>query len=490
MNISNLRHIKNNHTLFIYNKYQPNFIFAVLMLCLSSSIMIAQDTEVVDTTNYKADSSLLSLQQCINFALQNNAAIKNAELDIDAAIMTKKAAYTKFYPSISATSGAFKSVNPFVDVDMKDVELKVSSSDANVNDVLQTLYNTYGPYLSNIDLNMKMVDDGIYVGVMAVQPVYAGGRIVNGNKLANLGIDAMQLKSDLTEKDVIAKTEDAFWLVVSLQEKYKTVNAFTTLLDTLYKDVAGACEAGLTTKNDLLKVKIKQNELRSNELKLRNGIVLAKMALCQQIGLDYDENLTIAETNDSIDNPWQYAVNFDMAVENRDEAKLLNISVDVERFKEKMTRGEYLPQVGIGAAYTYNNLLDKNANNALVFATISVPISGWWEGHYNIKKQKIQTQIAANTRDNANQLLKLQMIQMWNELTELYQQVEYSAEAVEQAKDNYKYVKDYYDAGMSTIAELLEAQSLLQQSYDAYNDAVIDYRKSLTTYRLNSGITY
>ncbi|MDD4634712.1 MAG: TolC family protein, partial [Bacteroidales bacterium] len=219
MNISNLRHIKNNHTLFIYNKYQPNFIFAVLMLCLSSSIMIAQDTEVVDTTNYKADSSLLSLQQCINFALQNNAAIKNAELDIDAAIMTKKAAYTKFYPSISATSGAFKSVNPFVDVDMKDVELKVSSSDANVNDVLQTLYNTYGPYLSNIDLNMKMVDDGIYVSVMAVQPVYAGGRIVNGNKLANLGIDAMQLKSDLTEKDVIAKTEDAFWLVVSLQEK-------------------------------------------------------------------------------------------------------------------------------------------------------------------------------------------------------------------------------------------------------------------------------
>lgn len=59
-----------------------------------------------------------------------------------------------------------------------------------------------------------------------------------------------------------------------------------------------------------------------------------------------------------------------------------------------MKIGEYLPQAGVGAGYMYHDLMGTVMCFGMVFATVSVPISGWWGGSHAINKQKLNEKMA------------------------------------------------------------------------------------------------
>ena len=70
----------------------------------------------------------------------------------------------------------------------------------------------------------------------------------------------------------------------------------------------------------------------------------------------------------------------------------------------------------------YLNVLDKDRPSGRVFATVAIPFSDWWCGSHAIRKQKLQVMAAEYSRQNANELLLLQMRKLWNELEESYKQ--------------------------------------------------------------------
>ena len=63
-----------------------------------------------------------------------------------------------------------------------------------------------------------------------------------------------------------------------------------------------------------------------------------------------------------------------------------------------MERGKNMPTVSIGIGDMYYNLMDKNVNNGVVFATVSIPISSWWGGSHSIAKAKLKQVQAQNAQ--------------------------------------------------------------------------------------------
>jgi outer membrane protein TolC len=426
-----------------------------------------------------------SPDSCKKLALQNNAAIKNADIEIQTAEKTKEAAFTKYFPEVQATGFAFKSNASMIDMNADDADIDVTFENQTINDILQTLYSNYWNYIPDATVNIQMTDDGLMGGITALEPVYAGGRIRHGNQLAGLGIEAAELKKNIAVNEVELKTEEYYWRIVSLKEKLNTIAAAEMLLDTLYKDVNGAYQTGVIIENDLLKVKLKKNEIQSKRLKLENGIALSTMALSQFTGIAYSDTLQfddLIQFNDSILPPWQYYASHASVVQNRDEYKLLDLSVAAEQKRKQMLLGETMPQLAVGTAYLYNNLMEKHNTNAVVFATVSIPISAWWEAGYNMQKQSLELAKAENNRRDLNEKLLLQMQQAWNDVTESYQQAVLSREAIAEATQNLKVAMDYYHAGMTTVSEVLESQSVLQQCRDSYVEQLVQYKIKLLCY--------
>lgn len=458
------------------------FFFALLPY--AGFAQIERESTIDASETEQAQPQYLSLDDCKQLAIENNAKIKNAELDIEAAEQTKKGVFTKYFPQVSIQGGAFKAQDPFLDMDIGGSKgFNVTFENQRINEILQTLTSIYGPYMSLPELNVSGVDGGFVGGAMAIQPVFMGGRIVNGNKLAGLGVDAAKLQTEIAHNEVNLKTEELYWTIISLQEKAKILVSVNELLDTLYRDASGAVEAGIIHRNDLLKVTLKQSEVKSMELKLNNGMRLAKSALCQHIGIPYDENMVLTDTIGKIYNPQVYYSDHKEAIKNRIEYELLDISVEAERLKKKLIVGEALPQIAVGAGYTCNNIMDKFKTNGLVFATLSIPISGWWEKSYEIKKQNVNYQKAYNQRKDLDEQMLLQMQMAWNDLNEAYSQVLISEQTVETAMENLKFSTDNYNAGMISTSEVLEAQSLLQQAESQLAENKVDYLIKVTKYR-------
>jgi outer membrane protein TolC len=133
----------------------------------------------------------------------------------------------------------------------------------------------------------------------------------------------------------------------------KTLHMVELLLDTIYKQADDAYRAGLINRNDVMKVSIKQSEMRINRIKLENGIKLATMAFSQYIGIPYDSTLVLSDTLSLSQAPYEVYTNADQALSNREEYKLLQQSVKAEELQTRLKVGEYcLKQVlGAGALY-------------------------------------------------------------------------------------------------------------------------------------------
>lgn len=395
-----------------------------------------------------------SLNDCKQLAIENNKKIKTSRLEINAAEEAKKNAFTNYFPSVSASGFGFKAKDPLVAMDMGGTPV-------------------------------NFLGDGMAAAVTVSQPIFVGGKIVYGNKLAGLGVQVNQYQAQLSENDVLLNTEGLYWQLVSLEEKERTLDIIDTQLNTLLKDVELLYTAGLITNNDVLKVKLRKNEVASTRNNLDNGIKLAKMSICRQIGIELDASDTfeiIVPDIEKVESPVAYYVNHRDVLPNRVESKLLDKNVEASRLQTKMKRADYLPTVAVGATYYKENFLDDWNGNGVVFVSVSIPLSGWWGGSHAIKQQKIKEQVAYNDKLDMEEQLLLQMQKVKNELDNAYKQILLAKEAIGQSTENLRLNNDYYKAGMVTLTDVLDAQTLLQQSRDKYVETYSDYEQKRFEY--------
>ncbi|MBQ5982040.1 MAG: TolC family protein [Prevotella sp.] len=421
---------------------------------------------------------LLSLNQLKDSALRNNISIRNAYHNIDAAQEQRKEAFTKYFPNVSGVGAWFNADKGMAKTDINPSEMISPEMSATLAQMLppQMLASLANP------IHMSMMKNGVVAGISAVQPVFAGGQIINGNKLAKVGEDVSRLQLQLSEDEVVKNTEQYFWQIVTLKEKMKTVNTVEELLNGINKDVTVAVKAGVAMRNDLLQVQLRQNEVESQKLKLNNGISILKLVLAQYCGLrdttfdvSYDPEVTV---------PINLKQDHQQALLQTTEYQLLNKQVEATNLQRKMAIGENLPTVAVGAGYNYHTLLDNNHTFGMLFATVSVPISSWWGGSHAIKRKKIEQQKAIDQLNDNSELLKIRMQKAWNEVDESYQQLLLARKSIEQAEENLRLNRNFYQAGTSTMSDLLQAQLLYQQAHDKHTDAFAEYQNKLLEYKI------
>ncbi len=424
-----------------------------------------------------------SLQQLKDSALHNNIAIRSAKHSIDAAQEQRRESFTKYFPTVSGTGLWF---NANKGMAQTDINLSENIS-PELGMVLAQSLPPEALAILGSPMSISMMKNGTIGSLMAVQPVFAGGQIINGNKLAKVGEDVSRLQLQLSENEVEKQTEQYYWQLVSLQEKMKTIEAVQTLLADINKDVDVAARAGVAMRNDLLQVQLRQNDVESQKLKVQNGINILHLLLAQYCGLNNSE--FVIESAEYVDgsSPQVIKQDCDQALLGTTEYKLLNKQVEATNLQRKMEIGKNLPTIGVGAGYNYHNLLDNNHSFAMVFATVSVPISDWWGGSHAIKRKKIEQQKAEEQLADNSELLKIRMQNAWNNVEESHQQLQIAQRSIEQAEENLRLNRDYYRAGTSKMSDLLEAQLLYQQSLDRRTDAYADYRNKLLEYRQATG---
>ena len=395
-----------------------------------------------------------TLNECLVEAIKSNLQLRNADNQVRMSAEQRKQAFTNYFPTISATGGGFTTNKALVQMDLGA-------------------------------MSMSLVDKGLVGGIMAMQPVFMGGQIVNGNKLAKVEEESSRLQRKLTENEVRLNVETYFWQIVMLKEKLVTLDALDKQLTIVLRDAQAAVDAGLRNRNDLLQVQLRKNEVRTSRIQVENNLAVCRDMLAQVMGHageQVDANASVS----SVEEPRQYYQTAESALQQTNEYQLLDKQIEASKLQYRMAVGKNLPTVAIGGGYLYNDIMKAQTNLVGMF-TVSVPLSGWWGGSHDIKRQKLQVENAVSDKQRQSELLVIRIRKAWNDMNDAYRQLDIARESIEQSDENLRLNTDYYEAGTSSISDVLDAQSLYQQSRDKYVEDYTNYEVKKREYLQATG---
>ncbi len=397
-----------------------------------------------------------TLDACVDAALHNNVELKNSRLESEMAAEDKAQAFTNYFPQLSATGAGFIGAK-----DLMRGEMEVPMMGA---------------------MPLSMVKKGVLATLTALQPLYTGGQVIVGNKLAALQQEVRALQLEMTAKDVQQNVATYFWRLVALRSNITTLDAVDSQLQEVYRQTEQYLQAGVINRNELLRVQLKREEISSERLRLQNGIELVRMMLVQLCGADMATFDIIPGEIHSPQAPETYFLPADQALINREEVELTERSQRASELQVKMQRGKLLPSVAIGASGVYYNMMEKNQGNLVGLATVSIPISEWWGGSHAIRKAQMAAQQSRNTLQDVRQKLQIDILSAWNNLREAYAQIQIAQRSTEQADENLRLSRNQYDAGTMSLTDLLDAVTLYTQSHSRLDTACADYQARIAEY--------
>ncbi|MGM9737399.1 MAG: TolC family protein [Candidatus Cryptobacteroides sp.] len=408
----------------------------------------------------------LDQQKCRDMALAASEDLQKSENSAAQAELDRKIAFSGFLPAFDASASA---VFVAPDTEMSGMELIMR-----------------GTYLAGITLT---------------QPLYAGGKIVAGHRLAKIGEEAAEEQCRKTRTEVIYDADNAYWTYVSVIEKQKMMDALSAQMDTLFSQVGASIDAGMAVESDLLTVKAKRSEVLYQKQKVESGARLCRMALCRIVGVPFDTRIEVA---DPMSEDFSQ-INPEVDIAGRPEMKLLQAQVDAAKQQVRMTRGDWLPSlaivggyinfgnikmktmvdVGDGTYMPYEQKIGQGLGTAML--SLSVPIFKWGQNYNKVRKAKLDVDNALLDLQKNERLLTLEAQQASMNLTDSYMLLETAEAAMSEADENLRVMKNRYSVSMVPLSDLLDAQSQWQQSRSNLIEAITQTRICTTDYLRATG---
>lgn len=423
---------------------------------------------------------MLTLKECRNLAIQNNKELQISGEKIKMADNEKKAAFTKYFPQLSA-NGAYMWNQK--DINLLDMGTLSSSLSSSLGGLAQLPMIQH--LMSGVNDMQHLDVQNIWVGnVSLVQPVFMGGKIVNYNQITKFAKQLAESMNNLQLQDLIYKTDETYWQVISLVNKKKLADAYVDLLRKMDSDVTAMIYEGVATEADGLSVKVKLNEAEMAQTKVENGLALTRMLLAQICGLSLEEDLSLAD--EKLDNfpveTTQASADLNEAFMNRNELRSLDLATKIYKRKERIALAEMLPNVALAANYfvtnpnVFNGFKNDFAGMFNVGVMVKVPLSGWWEGTYRRNSAKAETRIKTLEWQDAREKIELQVNQSVYKVNEAGKKLIASSRNMENAEENLRRANFGFEEGVIPALNLMEAQTAWVSARSSLIDAQIEVK--------------
>nr|HPK41452.1 TolC family protein [Candidatus Cloacimonadota bacterium] len=276
---------------------------------------------------------------------------------------------------------------------------------------------------------------------------------------------------------------DAYWRVVTLQEKVLLAEQFKSTVENHLTDLRNYKAVGIITQNDVLKAEVKLNDAELNLLKANNGLKLARMAFNQVIGQSLDSELTLSDKlEEGVLNTGK--ADLDSIAEKRPELQMLNTAIKLAECNTSLQISRYMPNIVLNASYNfmnpnpYNSFKDECGKDWTIALLAQMEIFHWNERGYMLSSAKSMQKAAQYQFDDASQLINLEILQSENSLNESQQKVALTKISVQQTEENLTYCNDKFRQGILKSTDVLDAQTLWQKAESDYLDALAELKIS------------
>lgn len=413
---------------------------------------------------------VLTLDSCRSLAKEHSRTLQQKDEEIKAAHAKKQQVMTNFFPQVAAR-GVYLHMQK---------ELHLIDWDRPLGH-LNFLIPERLRHLGTVDLR------NLWVGnVTAIQPLFLGGKIISGYKMASL---AERLQGELrqtAETEVETKLDETYWQVISLRSKERLLDQLVRLLEQTVKDVDASIDAGVATKADGLSVRTKLSEAEVKRSQVVNGLELSRMLLADLCGLSEDEPFTLAEEGhlqelllSTQTAPIARDEDTEAAIERRSEIRSLRLVDSIYSKRINMESASLFPKLYGVASYSTTNpnsfqgQKKEFAGQYYLGLMLEVPISDLFSGTFKRRQAKAEHRVKQLELAEARSKINLQIKQALRTADDARRAYTTALSAVKMAEENMRYAKAGYDEGVIPLLNYTMAQTAWMSAQDSLIDAQI-----------------
>ena len=382
-----------------------------------------------------------TLQECVEYAVDNNLTIEQFELDLESVHLEKSDAIGDFIPSLNASTTLSGNTG--------------LSFDPTTNQaVTTTIFTASGGLSSNVTL-------------------FDGLRNIHRFNRAKMNAIASQYRLDNLKDDIRLNVANAYLQVLSNKESLVVFKAQYAVIQQDLKRTKELVDAGVVPSGDLLEIEATAANQEQQIVNSENLILISKINLAQLLQISDYENFDIADETFEIPPSeiltYSPRTIFDKAVTFRNDIKFSEMNIGLAEKDLDISKGALLPT--LGAFFNYNtrysgkqktiNFTDQLwLNDGISFgAQLSVPIFNGFSVKNNIKRSKINVEKAKIQLDQDKLALETTINQAYVDVKSFAKAYEAAQKTAYARRLAYNYSKERFDVGLMNSFDFSQSQA-------------------------------
>ena len=267
---------------------------------------------------------------------------------------------------------------------------------------------------------------------------------------------------DLAKRKLFLEVKTRYFQLFELKATAEIVNENIKILETFENLALTALENNKATMVDILKIRMKKNELSNNLNSIHENFKATQIGFNLLLNTDEKTVLNVFDNSDMQFNNQQYQK--ELISNNPKLLELDNLKSSLEKY-ELATKKEGLPLIGLGIDYVFvderpgTDLLDNGKDIVMPMLSISIPL---FSKKYSSKQKQLQLDQKAIESTKVNTL---------NQLYALY----------ESAKSKMKSAKVDIQTQNENINQAMQAEKVL---LTAYETSTVDFEQLLEIQQL------
>lgn len=337
-----------------------------------------------------------------------------------------------------------------------------------------------GPTAIAMDPNTYSVEAGVS------QPVYAGGKIYNSYKAAQIQSRIGTEAELLTTDNIIRSADICYWSAAANKSLYSVMCQYVDIVKQLADVLTIRFEDGQISKTDLLQV---QSRLKEAELSRSTAYKDYRIALQSLNTLMGTAPLADVEITDSITTyqPLPLKAGDDAALGNRPDYRIALLGIDYQQRQIKLAAAKYNPSLAIGFKESWGTqMLNIQGSdkmwNSMLYASVQIPLFHWGARFKEVNAQKAILRSKEYAADAVRDQVSQEVAAAWTNLTEYGKQISIAESSCLIAVENLDLNTFSYNEGKLPILDVLSAQLSWIQSYSGLIQAWLQQKVSLADY--------
>ena len=333
------------------------------------------------------------------------------------------------------------------------------------------------------------------------QPLFTGFKLLNNARAASRLADAAAEDEANDEAEVVVTVTSAYWMEYQTIENRKAVGENVARLEAYERDTKNLMQAGLATRNDLLKVEVQLSNARLTLLDASNDVQIALMNLNIAIGEPLENDIVPVsipggEDSASAADPGKEMASLTGAAgRNRPDLAAMKLRVDAAEASLHAAQGGWWPQIYLSGSYYYSRpnsrivpARDEFTGTWDVGVTLQFDVWNWGLTGYQTDQARaslIQNQwLYEQMKENASLEVRK------NALTEsrAREKVGVARLGVEQADENVRSTDEKYAKGAASSTDVLDASVALLQARTNLTGALVDLELAYTRLLKSLGV--